>query len=151
MESNTPIIKKHDKLGYEYARLEVSDARMINILRLMGIVTERTELEKTIKFVPSYLDHHFIRGLFDGDGSIDFHDNQPRLRICGGEDLVTYIADTLDEHGAILGKKIVYKHRTKNIYYFVKSGRNVVRSVVDFIYRDGGTHMERKYLLAQMV
>lgn len=136
------LIKKERKIS----RVQISSAHMWNTLFSYGMVPrktydERFPYENTFKFPE--LVRHFIRGYFDGDGSLTWHDKEhihPEVSIIGLEDfllkLISYLPKELN--------KSIYK--TKNsILYETNWAYNKAYIFLDFIYNNSNIVLDRKF------
>lgn len=88
LNSSRPLLNIKPTNGKEQIRLVVQSAKMVKTLNSLGCFQGKSFL---IQFptIPKELEKHFIRGYFDGDGSIGINKSQfkPRLRvsICGNK------------------------------------------------------------------
>lgn len=105
--------------------------------------------------IPEYLHNHFIRGFFDGDGCLSVKDRLNR-RKCNGESMVyqftitglhgmlTHIQNILVNNTGIA--KLPLKERSIT---FIKTlrygGRNVVTSIMNYLYKDATIYLQRKH------
>lgn len=87
--------------------------------------------------------HHFIRGLFDGDGCIytNYRDEQgnPKLRfsIIGNKDLIEIVQKILIEACNLSVNKLYYKNKDKNNICIVSfGGNNQVKRIKEWLYKD---------------
>lgn len=102
----------------------------------------------TLKF-PTNLDEkyisHFVRGVFDGDGSIYFDKKtkniKPRFSICGSLDLLEHIQNYMIEELGINKTKIRQKG---NIYEIRYGGREAIKKIAKWMYQDSEIYMKRK-------
>lgn len=99
----------------------------------------------TLKFpnLKKELIHHFIRGYFDGDGSIGFYKHRKmgvlRLSIAGTCDFLEGINRILDKEYSI--RKI----KNTNIYLMSLNGNKIVSEFCNIIYKNSTICMKRKY------
>lgn len=89
--------------------------------------------------------HHFIRGYFDGDGSIWFSKDKPHISITG---LDTFLFDLqkvlIDNCNINLTKLTCRKNNAiKEIRY---GGINNIKKISNYLYKDATIYLERKYL-----
>ena len=143
---------KHD-FGYSYKnqyRLIMFSKHMCEQLSIKGIVQNKSLV---IGF-PNWLDEtllpHYIRGVYDGDGSIcRSYRNDNNLPI-----LVTITATSsfCDELKNICLKTLninsgIYDASCHNgiTKVFVLSGRNIAKKFLDWIYKDADLFLQRKY------
>lgn len=94
--------------------------------------------------IPDYLEPHFIRGYFDGDGSISIvskkQSHLKRLTFYSGS--LTFM-DTLQEK---LERQGLFLSRGKSHPRFLKTSKqSLVRAIFDFMYDGSEIHMERKF------
>ena len=154
--SNKPLeyidySNKHD-YGYNYKyqfRLNLFSKHMCKSLENIGMKSNKS-LSLVFPVIDSKLYSHFIRGYFDGDGSIsqNIHNENNRAvlltitstnsfcqkikQICSEQlNLNSYIYDAACHNGI-----------TK---VFTISGRNVVKQFLDWLYKDADLYLERKY------
>jgi len=108
---------------------------------------------KTFKIeFPIWLDeslyNHFIRGVFDGDGSISFliRDNSPEFNITGTEELLAYIQNILMKECNLNKTKLTKKKNSKtNIVALRYSGTVNLIKIRRWLYKDATIYLERKY------
>ena len=135
--------------GSEYpaCRLTVCSKTIAERLILLGC-TNRKSL--TLEFpteeqVPRYLLNHFMRGYFDGDGSVGIYNNgkDPRISLDGTISFLTKYYDILSEYGI---KPTRVKLRSKS-YSITKSGRDQLKIIYKFLYENSTIHLERKKII----
>ncbi len=139
---------KHD-FGYTYKnqyRLIFFSAHMCNSLNSIGM-TQNKSLTLEFPAIDPSLYSHFIRGYFDGDGSVCFSAKTGNSIVtitstnsfC--EKIKSIISSTLNIHVG------VYDASNKNSITKVASisGTNQVKVFLDYIYNDAELYLERKY------
>lgn len=70
MKSNHPLKTRHNNTS---KTLYMASSVLCRRLREMGLNNNKSywfDFEKLLTYVPDHLLHHFVRGLFDGDGSV---------------------------------------------------------------------------------
>lgn len=143
---------KHD-FGYTYKnqyRLLLFSAHMCNVLESIGMVPNKS-LIADFPILPSELIRHFVRGLFDGDGSVyrcqykNRNSYQHTLTITSTlllcEKLVNVVENVLDINCHIYDASN-HNGITK---VFTISGKNQIKKFMDWIYDDSGLKLQRKY------
>lgn len=143
------------KEGTAYCRLLVCSDTMKKDLCNKGVLTNKS-LRLTfpsLQVVPVELLNHFIRGYFDGDGSLSNykrnHQKNFSIKICGTYEFL----DSIKSHLEItlefdsLGSICKGKKNNKNNYYFSIGGNNQIAKVLNYLYKDTTVYLERKYLL----
>jgi hypothetical protein len=116
--------------------------------------TPRKSLTTTFpseSIVPKELQHHFIRGYFDGDGVVgvynmtrktsDYAKQGHRVGFTGTEEMINGIFDIVKDYG--LNKVAVQS--TGNAKMFTWSGKGNMTRFFEFAYKDATVYLNRKY------
>jgi hypothetical protein len=135
--------------------IQLHSNRMADDLIKLGCVPNKTRILTFPKDtqVPDELLSHFIRGVFDGDGSISSYiagrniNPQFRVSICGTKDMCEGIANIFHKVIGLPNRKV----RIKNGKYgecaeIDYRGNRVIRKIFDFFYKDSETYLNRKYI-----
>lgn len=154
-EYSGPLLyDKKDGIRKPQYRLSINNKRLSEKLEYWGCPKKKTEILKFPKFLDDSLIHHFIRGYFDGDGSIYFtaHGKYKYygFSIIGTEDIVFNILEHLKN---VLGLSICIqsasrrKNKTGNI--LIKEGRvagktNMI-NIMEYLYKDSDLKLVRKF------
>jgi DNA-binding transcriptional regulator WhiA len=146
LESNHPIrteeryLRKYDR-RYPQAVVQICDQSVCEALLKIGL-TERKSTREKFPVMPRKYVHHFVRGLFDGDGSLPKVHKTRRVMFCGGRELLHVLKELLEQ---VLNRPIsrVYPHLGTHHIYF--GGRESVTAFLKWIYTDcGDQFLERK-------
>ncbi len=130
-------------------RLTISSVEMIHDLeryKLSGRKSRRTHIPKEI---PYNLIKHFIRGYFDGDGSISI-DKRRRNFVTAtitssSQEMLQQIQSHLKENNLIRnGKDFIEADNRGNCWYIRLSKREEILNFLGFMYKDSLIFMERK-------
>ena len=91
---------------------------------------------------------HFIRGYFDGDGSIYkvTQGDTYCVSFTGTQDFLTGISNFFRNNGVNTISQ-VYKYNDKDIYDYKIGGRNNIKMIRDIFYNDASIFMDRKKAL----
>ena len=147
IESEHNISKRkkemNGKVFYSY-RLSIDREKLKNDLIDKGCYPNKTKIlaYPTIDQVPLHLQHHFIRGYFDGDGCITSINNSKNIKIeiIGTNEflngLVTYFG--LNEN------QNIYTFNHTDVKRFSKSGYFAF-NIMNILYRDATIYLDRKY------
>lgn len=128
----------------------IQSKKMCRDLAKYGVVENKTfkTLFPTTKGQSNNdLIRHFIRGYFDGDGSISVGENKKghtfaNLSICGYEPFLLKMQDFfIDELG--LGRTKLIKE--KAIHSLRYGGRRQVEKIMDWMYKDATIYLDRKH------
>ena len=102
------------------------------------------DIHRIRSYVPSEYEHHFIRGLFDGDGSIRYYHYsylkkpQYHLGFTGCENVCLYVREKFK-----LQRRLV---REGNKTYTMISRNPIdICRIFEYLYRDATIYMSRKY------
>lgn len=125
-------------------KLQINNKKVIKDLIEKGI----PERNKTFnleypKDLPHEYDRHFIRGLFDGDGSVYKHGAAPRFQLLGTKKLLEDVLKRLP----IDNNKYSIYDRSKsgsNVYALQIGGKNAF-NIFNWLYEEDGIFLERKY------
>jgi hypothetical protein len=129
-------------------KMEWCSKKLVLKLYELGIVPKKSLIIKFPKEeqVPYYLIRHFIRGYFDGDGSIRIRNKCGFISFCG-------TIEFLSELKLILKKEIdvnlaitqAHKERMKNTYEGRFGGRPSSIKFCNWIYENSSIHLTRKF------
>jgi len=124
-------------------RLSVTHWYTAQRLKALGITVGRGNISKAVKNIPDDLIHHFIRGLFDGDGCAV--SSRPELTLAGHPDTLSWLRDTFhlfintSPSQALVPN--IFSDRCYSLWY---GGKNQVQIIAKFMYRDASIWLERK-------
>lgn len=97
--------------------------------------------------VPKELIHHFIRGYFDGDGSVTAGINpKGHMRILIGIVGTHHFLSEIRKALSLEDTKYLYKYKNKDIHELKVGGTNVVKAIYNFLYKDATVFLERKFI-----
>ena len=143
MDSEHPITTRHMKLG-EACRIAIRDDVLKNDLVNLGCVPKKSHILKfpTYKQIPKEMINHFIRGYFDGDGSIVNTEKTREINIIGTYDLLNGICEEIG-----ISNDRIYKlnKNAKTIFRIVCSGKNDIINILNYMYKDSNIYLDRKH------
>ena len=148
-EGNSKTFNKKD---IYYSRLLLKSKNLTNSLKDKGCLNNKSLILKfpNENILPQKYARHFLRGYFDGDGSLILSHNSINFKLCGTKEFLSSVIDILNKNipTHTFNKKF-YKRRKddKNNYYISYGGRIKTLSVMDFIYKDSNIFLDRKYEL----
>jgi hypothetical protein len=148
MESNHPILDKIVKIDdHEFiaCRATIRSKHLAKQLAKHGCAPRKS---LTLKFpkIKMELLHHFMRGYFDGDGTVTtsaLSRGRRRLHfgIVGTEDFL----DIFESHLYKLGINHNKYQRCGNAWQTQHSGNSQAQIFFDFLYKDATVYLDRKY------
>lgn len=121
---------------------EYKSQKAVNDLKKLGCI-ERKSLVLTFpkeEIVPKEYLRHFVRGYFDGDGSISSHNGAYIVNVVGTESFIKELYNFFNM-GSIFPDK-----RKENSWYLSIGGNYQVIKVYHLLYDNSTRYMERKYL-----
>lgn len=153
IKSTNPITDVSSN-GRSLRRIIMSSQKTVDDLISHGCVKQKSLILKPPINVPDDLINHFIRGFFDGDGSIfwnksefEHHNswNTPSysVSITSTKEMIDWI---IDQVGFGNLKK---EERREKTWYYKQNGNKKVKAFCEYIYKDATIFMERKYKLYQ--
>lgn len=135
----------------DVSTITVSSKKMKDDLYNLGINSNKTMIVKYPN-IPKDLEHHFMRGVFDGDGCISIHKRREdsrdttdrgQVNICSGSrDFIEKYVDRLNEICGITKNKIRCPKGTYNVIDW--GSFSDIEKFYDFFYRDATIYLERK-------
>lgn len=137
-----PIYRDLNSKGRPQTRVQIGCYQMVADLARYGIVARKTET-LTYPDIPAEFDRHFIRGYFDGDGSIGGQ-KQPIATIMGTESFLIRCAEIAFASGITKKLRSVYKHPSGNAFILAIGGHHQAKRLYDWFYQDCTVCLERK-------
>lgn len=157
LESNYPIHdyipKKNSFNTGKYSRLLVTSDKIKLDLVKQGVVENKTNILKP-PVIKEELHGHFIRGYFDGDGSLtatlrkrkttnDYMDYA--VKILGTEEILDFIKEYIEKNGIAKINKYHKRKEDQVVSSLELTGNKQVEKFLDMIYKDSTIYLERKY------
>jgi hypothetical protein len=142
--------KKTDVGEWKMARLVVFSDQIAKDIARFGVVPNKSPITKIYpNFIPKPLFRHFIRGIFDGDGSVHLDKvGQLRIKWYGTYNLVEFInhylwqeIDTPYRDNILPVSK---KDANVPIYQLEFAAYSDVEKIYKFLYQDATVYLKRK-------
>ena len=149
IKCNAPI--RIDRYG-NYAA-NITSKTLADALRNIGLHNRKSyevNIRKVKSCVPKELEHHFISGMFDGDGSIRVYNYEylknPQLHFgfTGLFDVVEYVKN-------YFGIKTKTVKESEITYTCVSSCRETIYKIYRSLYKNATVYMDRKYSTFQKI
>jgi intein-encoded DNA endonuclease-like protein len=138
-----PLKKRYVSLGektFVSYRLSICNKKIVCDLIKLGCVPNKSLVLKFPK-IPEHLRNHFMRGYFDGDGTLHLRkDGQYVFSVIGTIDFLDVYEDILHSIGV---NKTKY-HTQGNAYSARHSGNIQVGTIVNYLYKNSTVCLERK-------
>ena len=147
-------LKKDDwKHVFRFAQAICTDApiRMDNEKCVLEIHSKKMckdiidkNFRKGVPKIPAQLIRHFIRGFFDGDGTITkLRENEYEVSFTNSDPIILkWIGDVISNAIGCKPRKILKDHNAFRIRF---GGTDIVRGIRDFFYENSTIFLERKY------
>jgi len=146
MSCNKRLYKRKNwPRGYLYV-LQVDNEEIYEDLLKLGLTPAKSKIVKFPEIPPEYI-HHFIRGCWDGDGSVYPNPSHKKIAasfVSGSEEFIEKMLFHLEKAG--LPKRKIYKDKRVEGYYF-KFGKKDSIKLFHYLYDsvDSSMYLERKY------
>lgn len=126
------------------AYIMFSSKKMGEDLVKLGVVPNKTFILKSLPNIPDNLMKHFIRGYFDGDGSVYLtKDNTIKTAFYGTHDFINSIQDFLIKELGLTKKKIT-DQKEANVS-FVGMAKQESEKLYHYMYDEATIFLNRKY------
>lgn len=127
------------------AKIEFYSKELCGDLIKWGAVPNKTHLLKELPKIPNHLMRHFIRGYFDGDGTIYINSKSERLRTAfyGTHDFISSIQEYLIDELGFTRKKVTDQKdaRVSFISYAYKESLELC----EWMYSEATIYLKRKH------
>jgi hypothetical protein len=151
LKSNHPLHNYRSNGDYgknEYTRFLLNSENVYNQLQAKGVKLRKSLIIEYPNegVLPKCLYKHFIRGYFDGDGSLVLSERSINFKICGTKEFLTKLTDIFNEVSAYDFQYKLFKRRQddKNNYYISYGGKYKIYSVMNYLYENSTIYLDRK-------
>lgn len=127
--------------------ISITCKRLCDTLAYYGFHNHKSlsfDINKTLAVVPKEYEHHFIRGMFDGDGSVKYYkydyQNVPfyHLGYTGLKNVCDYIR-------LKLGIDAIARERNTETFTTKTKNPHKIIDIYNYLYKDATIYMQRKY------
>lgn len=146
MESNydIKIIEQSNSFGEStIARLVLNSKTLVNDLIALGFDNNKTGNEFIPDIEPALI-RHFLRGFFDGDGTIFKSRGYDTVGFTSSLDMLNAISELLSKELGLGIKKIYTESRNKQAYRLYYSRQEEVYKIYNYLYDNATIYLERK-------
>lgn len=132
---------------YRSAKLCICSKPLVESLIDKGCIPNKSLILKfpTTNQVPEHLIHHFIRGYFDGDGSIGNYTSNKMFRLVGTKEFLNSVHDIFEQNIPGYERTKLGTKQNTEAMQLAKSGTNNIRLIYEYLYKDATVCLERKY------
>lgn len=148
IQSTNPITDVSSN-GRQLHRIIMSSQKTVDDLISHGCIKQKSLILKPPIGVPQSLIHHFIRGYFDGDGSISLYNDKRQIKTlyCGCVSFISKLNDYLYNDGIVNRSSINFgKDKKRRIFCDIEwSGFTNMKAIFHYMYDDATIYGNRKY------
>ena len=137
--------KKQTGKVFEYCDIALNHKDTAQDLTNQGVFFNKTSII-TYPNLPQELNRHFVRGFWDGDGTVFMDRTYVRSALVSGSELfVNQIANVIRKNTLVSTN--VYKDPAKEAWRFRITNKKGNKSFYEWLYKDANSYLERKYLI----
>lgn len=130
--------------GYDYVRLSICNSQIHDDLISHGCTPRKTFNVRPKYFDSIKLQNAYLRGYFDGDGSIYTRPNGSwRISVRGTKEMLLCYKDTYDIPSSIYTGGAVGELQSEN--------QSVIKNMITSMYQGAQIYLDRKYNLAKQI
>ena len=122
----------------------IENLKISSDLNKHGMIKNKTHFLKYPK-IDKKLDRHFIRGYFDGDGSIFDYKNHPYCSIIGNIEFIEKLQEILIKILKFNKTKLGKSSNDNDKIKYLKFAHKNAKKFRDYIYKGATIFLERKY------
>jgi len=106
----------------------------------------RLRKEKIPEDIPDKLLHHYIRGYFDGDGSVFFENQSLSIQSSFVSYSYNWLENLVDilKQKANIEKRTIYQKTSSKKCWYINLAKNNTIKLYDFMYQDASIYLARK-------
>lgn len=119
----------------------IQSAKMAYDLSKQGITPNKTFIAELNYNIPPDLFRHYIRGIFDGDGTVYYSNEHLHFGFYGTHKLITQVQDWLIEQINLTRHKITDK---ETVSFTTYQKRKDIENFYNLIYTDANFYLKRK-------
>lgn len=140
------------------ALLLVSSKQFRDNLKSYGITIDKSYSDFKLPDLPPHLVRHFIRGYFDGDGTVYYDKKQLRVNICSitlqilkdiQQELslnnIYSVINTEIREGKTYRVPTGYSNNLKNMHRLFIRKKSDLKLLYEYLYEDATIYLDRKY------
>lgn len=140
-----------DKNGYGHYVFKFSNEKIVSQLNKLGVFPCKSLLLEDLPNIPQEMFYHFIRGYFDGDGSIftyyDSYDKRERycMEILGTPNFLMKMQRIIEIECQIKMPKLHNVNRVHNLTRISCKGVKKLIVIRDYLYKDAHYYLTYKH------
>lgn len=146
MDAEIPTLKRPRINGKTSYQFRVSDKTLFNDLVKLDITLRKSLTLKPSKVPKKYL-HDYLRGFFDGDGSVSSTKKNKLISewYTGSRKMANFLYLQLKRICPEFKGKVLKLPKRNNFYYSLSFGMRDSKLIFKFLYKNASIYMNRKY------
>jgi hypothetical protein len=119
-----------------YTRVQVSSKQIAEDLQLLGVLPNKSNRDLPLPVIPEELLSHFVRGYFDGDGTLSMGGWSLQVRLLGSHTFIAHLQDKVCSTLNLSRNKIQTSEEDLTISIASWSARNEIQRLYDWMYKE---------------
>lgn len=145
IQTNYPITTRNNIS----CNIKIVSKKLFADLEKFGLTERKSKTVNPIdeNMIPKHLLHHYLRGIFDGDGGFTIHDKYVTFAVnfCGTPSLCRFFLDNLDCNHI----NLAYKEGVNDFAQVRIKGNKQSLRVANMLYKDASVYLNRKFDMYQ--
>lgn len=135
----------YDNHGYPGVMLNISSQKLVFDLIKHGCTFRKSLNLKFPSFIDDNLICHFLRGYFDGDGSITISRGQWQWNVLGTIEFLEHTRKILVDLVKVGPGSLCQCRKGSKIYMLAYGGNRQVKCILDWLYSGATAYLQRKF------
>ena len=131
------------KIKGKFAISSVNQRKFVKHLVDKGCINKKSLIIKFPYFLEENLKKHFIRGYFDGDGSVSISFKKNVNFVSGSFDMLKSIGEIIS-FGCNVKIPEIYNYKENKFGYICWGDKNQIKSIFHYFYDNSNIFLERK-------
>lgn len=139
-------VRENSETFPESCSLRIYSKEMVEDIILKGVVCNKSLILKFPTLKDESMIRHFIRGYFDGNGSISIEKRSNQIRCnftCASKEFLDKLKIILDKLN--IHSYIAMSSKNSKAYQIGITGRNSTKTFLEYIYNDSNISLDRKH------
>jgi len=129
----------------DFYTMTICSPILCDALAKWGCVQNKTHILEHIPDIDPNLIRHFIRGYYDGDGSVWYTGGRPNISFTGNKPFLLEVQQVLIHHLGLTETSIYIRHKDRdNEIGDLRYSNGSVKKILEFLYSDCNYFSERK-------
>lgn len=134
--------------GRGCSQIAIRSNKIAKALEKYGVVPRKSYITYLPLNISNEMFPHLIRGIFDGDGSIQAHQHKTRflhaISFCGSHKLMQDIVDYIQKRLTLMGSINVYDYKDRELSDFKLQRVQDIYTFGEWMYKDATIFLKRK-------